>query len=551
MAVWDRVMTSRHLPLLGSGLGLGVALILWYGVFGYHVLQIGLWLLSILLVGLYWAQFSPAQPPWDPTRLRWQQELLHLGLLVLVFAPIYLYDLPNIPFQINTDEIVITSMARRASGVRYPDIFGLMPEYFYFPRFMFSLFGGLTRLMGGVTLLNVRTVHAAFGVVTILVAYGFFRAFWGSRLALAGAALLGSNHALLAISRMAMRENLIVLVECAALALILKGVREKNPLLLYLGGGAAGFSLYGYLPGRVVILLGLLFGVLYLLLGQADLKDGQANPVWALAKLTVPAALGFFLVAGPILVATVTAPAVSAEYSRQQFLFFPEGRALQQMWVNAATPEEAVWRNIFNGLSMFNDRSQHDRGYIYPNYGHAFVDPLTGILIWLGLGSGLYRLFKKRSQPHDWLCIGSFLFLYLLFSLAITKAPNYTRLLVILPFCGLPHPRRDPGAPAGAERSSGTLGRISGKELVASGGDGGARSWLIGGWNLAIFGDFVHKGWTQGNDVGATGRYVAARQGDPDYRFYLAASAAYPYFGWGNPTIGKAGSNFLPDGNKR
>jgi hypothetical protein len=95
---------------------------------------------------------------------------------------------------------------------------------------------------------------------------------------------------------MAMRENLIVLVECAALALILKGVREKNPLLLYLGGGAAAFSLYGYLPGRVVILLGLLFGVLYLLLGREDL---QANPVWTLAKLTVPAALGFFLVAAP------------------------------------------------------------------------------------------------------------------------------------------------------------------------------------------------------------------------------------------------------------
>lgn len=531
MAVWDRVMTSRRLPLLGSGLGLGVALILWYGVFGYHVLQIGLWLLSILLVGLYWAQFSPAQPPWDPARLRWRQELLHLALLALVFAPIYLYDLANIPFQINTDEIVISSMARNASAVRYPDIFGLMPEYFYFPRFMFSSWGGLTRLMGGVTLVNVRTVHAAFGVVTILVAYGFFRAFWGSRLALAGAALLGSNHALLGISRMAMRENLIVLVECAALALLLKGVREKNPLLLYLGGGAAAFSLYGYLPGRVVILLGLLFGVLYLLLGREDLRgeNKQANPLWVLAKLTVPAALGFFLVAGPILVATVTAPAVSAEYSRQQFLFFPEGRALQQMWVNAATPEEAVWRNIFNSLSMFNDPGQHDRGYIYPNYGHAFVDPLTGALIWLGLGSGLYRLFKKRSQPHDWLCIGSFLFLYLLFSLAITKAPNYTRLLVILPFVAYL-------TLEGIQVLAGLLerwGSRAGSWLPAAAMAGAIL--LIGGWNLAIFGDFVHKGWTQGNDVGATGRYVAARQGDPDYRFYLAASAAYPYFGWGEP----------------
>ncbi|MFS8809124.1 hypothetical protein NW814_01100 [Synechococcus sp. R65.1] len=532
MAVWDTLATSRRPALLGSGLGLGIALTLWYGAFGYHVLQIGIWLLSILLVGLYVAQFPPAQPPWDPTRLRWRQELLHLGLLALVFAPLYLYDLANIPFQINTDEIVITSMARRASGVRYPDLFGLMPEYFYFPRFMFSLFGGLTRLMGGVTLVNVRTVHAAFGVITILVAYGFFRSFWNSRLALAGAALLGSNHALLGISRMAMRENLIVLVECAALALILKGVREKNPLLLYLGGGAAAFSLYGYLPGRVVILLGLLFGVLYWLLGREDL---QANPVWTLAKLTVPAALGFFLVAAPILVATATAPPESAEYARQQFLFFPEGRALQQMWVNAATPAEGVWRNIRNGLSMFNDPSQHDRGYIYPNYGHAFVDPLTGILIWLGLGSGLYRVLRGRSQPHDWLCIGSFLFLYLLFSLAITKAPNYTRLLVILPFVAYLTLEGIQTLAAPLERwgSTVTAAAMAGTIL------------LIGGWNLAIWGDFVHKGSTQGNDVGATGRYVAARQRDPNHRFYLAASAAYPYFSWGEPAYWQSWIQFF------
>ncbi|MEN9223581.1 MAG: glycosyltransferase family 39 protein, partial [Thermostichus sp. BF3_bins_97] len=535
MTVLDTVIDSRRPSLLGAGLGLGIALTVWYGVFGYQVLQIGVWLLAMLLVGLYIAQFPPLQPTWDPAQVRWRQELLHLGLLALVFIPIYLYDSANIPFQVNTDEIVITSMSRNASGVRFPDVFGLMPELFYFPRFMFSLFGGLTRLMGGVTLTHVRMVHASFGVITILVAYGFFRAFSRPTLALAAAALLGSNHALLGISRMAMRENLIVLVECAALALLLKGVREKNPLLLYLGGAAAGFSLYGYLPGRVVILLGLLFGGMYLLLGREDLKGGdpQANPLWALAKLTVPAALGFFLMAAPILVATVTSPSVSAEYSRQQFLFYPEGQALQQMWVNAATPGEAVRRNILNGLSMFNDRSQHDRGYIYPNYGHAFVDPLTGVLIWLGLGSGLYRIAKGRSQPQDWLCISSFLFLYLLFSFVITKAPNYTRLLVILPFVayltleGIQVILR---ALTGVLERSGSRARgwLPGASLVGV-------ILLIGALNLGIFADFVHKGWKNGNDVAGTGRYVEARKMEPDYRFYLAASAAYPYFSWGEP----------------
>ncbi|MEN9232355.1 MAG: hypothetical protein Q6L68_15765, partial [Thermostichus sp. DG02_5_bins_236] len=324
-----------------------------------------------------------------------------------------------------------------------------------------------------------------------------------------------------------------------------KGVREKNPLLLYLGGAAAGFSLYGYLPGRVVILLGLLFGGMYWLLGRADLKAGdpQANPFWVLAKLTVPAALGFFLMAAPILVATATSPAVSAEYSRQQFLFFPEGQALQQMWVNAATPGEAVRRNIFNGLSMFNDRTQHDRGYIYPNYGHAFVDPLTGILIWLGLGSGLYRLSQGRSRPHDWLCLSSFLFLYLLFSFVITKAPNYTRLLVILPFVAyltlegiqvILAALADLLQRCGS-RAQGGLPATLGLGLVL----------LIGAWNLAIFGDFVQEGWKKGNDVAGTGRYVEARKRDPDHQFYLAASASYPYFSWGEPLFWQSWMQFF------
>jgi hypothetical protein len=123
--------------------------------------------------------------------------------------------------------------------------------------------------------------------------------------------------------------------------------------------------------------------------------------------------------------------------------------------------------------------------------------------------------------------------------LAITKAPNYTRLLVILPFVAYL-------TLEGIQALAALLGRWGSR----------ARGWLpaaamagavllIGGWNLAIFGDFVHKGWTQGNDVGATGRYVAARQGDPDHRFYLAASAAYPYFSWGEPAYWQSWIQFF------
>lgn len=151
--------------------------------------------------------------------------------------------------------------------------------------------------------------------------------------------------------------------------------------------------------------------------------------------------------------------------------------------------------------------------------------------------AGIWALPRPqgRSQPHDWLCIGSFLFLYLLFSLAITKAPNYTRLLVILPFVAYLTLEGIQTLAAPLERWGSTVTAVAMAGTIL----------LIGGWNLAIWGDFVHKGWTQGNDVGATGRYVAARQRDPNHRFYLAASAAYPYFSWGEPAYWQSWIQFF------
>ena len=70
------------------------------------------------------------------------------------------------------------------------------------------------------------------------------------------------------------------------------------------------------------------------------------------------------------------------------------------------------------GLGTFNSKVV-DHGWIYVNYGHGFVDPLTGIVLWLGVaivGLGLIR--RRREDEGALLMLGGFLVLWLSFAFA-------------------------------------------------------------------------------------------------------------------------------------
>ena len=92
-------------------------------------------------------------------------------------------------------------------------------------------------------------------------------------------------------------------------------------------------------------------------------------------------------------------------------------------------------RTSSTGLGTFNSKVV-DHSWIYPNYGHGFVDPLTGIVLWARRGDRRAR----RSSAGDartrarCSCSVGFLVLWLSFAFLVNKAPNYTRLLVTLPF---------------------------------------------------------------------------------------------------------------------
>ena len=458
------------------------------------------------------------------TQSRFWLDILILLLLLLGFGFLYLYKIYTVPWQINTDEVTIMTVAQKIVEAPSVDLFGLS-YYFGFPSLIFFVFGKLSFYLGGIDLFHFRVVHALFGVGSVLLFYLLCRQFFGKLKSVTFAVLLATNHALFAISRMAMRDNTGLFLELLALLCLVYGFKRRQILSTFFGGVAAGLGFYTYFPGRIIIVIWGLVLFLSLLLYWTK-KHWQF--IFAHGAVL---ALGFFSIAGPVLVATVKQSDEAFGYQKQQFLLYPEGRSLEQVWTGAPTPQEAWKVNIHNGLATFN-KPLHDEGYIYPNFGNGFVDQYSGILVWIGLAICVGRIITRNQTLGDVIAAVGFVTLFLSFAFLITKAPNYTRLLVILPF-SMYCSGEALWSVFGAMLS--TIFRQGVRRLVF-----GLTSLLVTLCvgviiyaNAQMFLEFVSVAQADGNDVGSTARFVSSRQYRAGHEWVLAASKRYMYYSWG------------------
>lgn len=514
-----RPAAARALTL---GLGAGGLLLAVAGP--YHYLESGFdaavlaaWVGAIVLLYMAVRRSDPA-PATGVDRVEPRDWSGALALLLL-FAPLYLVATFQLPVQVSTDEIVIGLEADWSSGQGTWDIFALS-GYFDFPRMQFILFGALGRLAGGVDLHNMRLIHALLGLTTVPLTFLLLRSLCSPWHSVAGAILLGTNHSLVAISRMAMRNDTALLLELAALAVLLRGAQRGSGASLYWGGALAGLSFYFYEPGRLTILIWLAMALVL----RLRRRDG-ARPLTR--RLIGASLVGFGAVVAPLAAVTLQAGLrpESFQYSREQLLFTPEGQELQQEWVGARTRVEGVRINILQGLIAFNSRL-HDHGYIYYNPGYGFIDPLSGLLLWVGLGTSM--LARRRRMQGALLMAPGLLIPWLVFSFATTKAPNYTRMLITLPFVAYFVTR---GIDYLVERSGEFLEARGwrGRRVPPAKLLGGLLVGAIAALNLYAYGDYLVRGIRHGEEVGNTGRYIDARRDQPGYAFYIATDQQHPY----------------------
>lgn len=463
--------------------------------------------------------------PTRPRHAKWRPDLIAIAILLAVAAPLYLWRLYTIPWQVNSDEVSIVQAARQLLSAPSTDPMGLS-WYFGFPSAGFVVVGTLAKLIGGLDFFHVRVIHALFGVGIVLLAYGLFRQFTTPLRAGTLALLVGANHSLVAISRMAMRDNTGLFLELLALLWLVRGYQRRSPAGTFLGGAAAGLTFYTYFPSRITLV------VWATTLAAIWLWRPSRRAFRRVVTAGALALVGWAVVAAPVLIASKQHQEQAFGYQRQQFLFYSEGQRLEQEWTSAPTPAAAWKQNIRQGLATFNG-GLHDQGYIYPNYGHGFVDPITGTLLWVGVLVSVQRLLRpRRVRVAELLALTGFLALYFALALLITKAPNYTRLLVILPFVGY---LAGVGLWWLATRIAALLLRgaaPASRRMVASVIAVGAVVVIVA-FNLHIFHDFVRRGAAEGNDVGGTGRLVESRKREPGHGWVLAADKASPYYSWG------------------
>ena len=513
-AVWPLAGEQRRVPagdVAGAaGAVLGVASLVLYAAAGYSTGMLLLWLAALVLISVFaWAR-NPGLP-----RIRLADLLASAGLAV-AFAPIYLIGLYRNPIQVSSDEVAIIGVAQHFADAGNVDPFGVS-YYLGRPTMLFLAWGRLGELLGGFDLYHMRLLHAIFGLLTIAACYALLRQLLPFWWAIFGCAVVGACHSMFMISRLAMRENTSILVEVIALALLLWGLRNRHLLTTFWGGVFAGLAFYVYFPSRATFPLWIAFLIALAFVFRREF------PLRRLAALSAVGVAGFVLVAAPITIAeSKAAKKADNQPQKDSVMLFKLGRDKQQFWEGKSTFWEAYKINVKWGLTAFNNKTI-DHGYIYDNPHHGFVDPLTGILLWLGFGVVLVRLARNRADEGALLAIVSFVILWLAFAFVVNKAPNYTRLMVTLPFVGyfvaeavrFASGRWRPIRHAPAVLAAVTLG-------------------VIVVWNLAIAKDFIDLGKQKGEAIGSTGRYVAAHANTPGQRFYIATSDESPYYSFGS-----------------
>jgi len=352
---------------------------------------------------------------------------LAAGAILLVFAPLYLINVHNFPRQMNTDEVAIMNAERLLSANPSTDIYG--PSFYSdLPALIFWIFGKIGMAIGGVTLGHMRLLHAVSGLLIIVLCFILARLLALPRpAALAAASVVALNHSFYIFARFAMRDNTSALFELLALVCLYTGWQKRHYGWTILGGFFGGLTFYTYYPSRMTMVVWLAFVFMAVVL--------KRQHWWTATKLAAVALLGTLIILSPLLIGD-SRHVPTDPYPTHQFLWQQAAREQERAYRGTATIRQALEINATHGLLVFN-KPYADQGLLYINPGYGFVDTLTGILLWAGVVAVIaVSVWRRRLSNGDLFGLTGFLVIWLSLALLITRAPDYTRLFIVLPFVG-------------------------------------------------------------------------------------------------------------------
>lgn len=359
---------------------------------GYNPLA---WIVHVLSVILFIAAFirlSKFQIKVDAGIL-----ILLLGILLLA-GLIRFWQLDQWPFGTWYDEALNGNLAARILQDR-----SFRPVFYEgdsMPSHLAYLFALAFRFLG-INTAAMRSVTAAFGVISVLFAYLVFSRWFNKPVGLSAAFLFAVMRYDLTFSRIAMHGVTTPAFELAVLYFFDRALERKQFADFAWLGLVIGFGLAFYTPFRLFAMIILSFLVFIALINvwrqRVARKDpqqtsswdwGQRPPRWEIqfvARLSI-LILGMLIAIAPVIQFAIKNPNL--------FMARPTSISI---FSRRDEPDltKALWNNTVKHMLMFNVQGDRNGRHNWP--GQPMLDPIMGTLFVLGLG---YALWRWRDPPN-------------------------------------------------------------------------------------------------------------------------------------------------------
>jgi hypothetical protein len=321
---------------------------------------------------------------------RWQRPLEIIPFVLILILAIFLrlHRLGEIPAAIYVDETNASLDALRILEGGGASPFGT--GWYETPNGYIYYMAGIYKLLGA----NYGSLKAASllpAILTIPAVYWLGRYLFGSVAGLAAMFLLAISRWHMTLSRWGWNELMPPLFQILGTYFLIRGLRERRALDFALGGLISGLSVYTYLSSRLALLTLALFAIYWLAVDP----DG---PVTA-CKRHIP---GLVLFGAAALVAM--AP-IGVTYATQPFLFL--NRSVEISIFRDVQNEGSWWplrQNLWRHIQLFYQEGDPVGRQNLP--GEPQTDPITGMLLAVGLGYALLTLRdRRRGLLWLWLVI--------------------------------------------------------------------------------------------------------------------------------------------------
>lgn len=243
--------------------------------------------------------------------------------------------------------------------------------------FFVYLMAGFIALLGR-NPLAVRLPAVFCGVAGQILLYLLMRKLFGSRTAVLTLAITTISFWHVFDSRVGLRAISLPMLLTLSLYLLWTGLSNKRVVYWILSGASLGLAFYTYIPGRIAILVPLLF-LAYVAIVRRDSirKQWPAVLLWLVTALAVMAPLGLYMLRNP--------EAVSGRVSVLNY-------TVDQLVSGNLMP---VLKSAGSMLAMFTFKGDID--WRYNLSGLPVFDIVTGVFFYFGLLVCLYRWKNPRG----------------------------------------------------------------------------------------------------------------------------------------------------------